>query len=162
MDSAYNSNWIKFIDLTNKLTTEKHKFDKLTKKKQRNLVQDSINLHAHLALQTLRILDTIGFSLNMAAFFTKGKFARSQDLTSPVAQLQCSYDHYMQTLRKSGDNVLVIVTAALTLESHLKTGFPASIFCPFLYDEVKFGPGLEPTKPLPKKIILPDSLRKEN
>jgi hypothetical protein len=68
----------------------------------------------------------------------------------------------MQNLRYAGDSIPAIVKASLILESHLKNGFSPSIYCPFIYDEVKLGPGLAPAKPPVKKIVLPDSLRKEN
>ena len=98
----------------------------------------------------------------MANYFEDGKRARSRNLSSPIAQSQCSYSHYMQNLRYARDSIPAIVKASLILESHLKHGFPSSIYCPFIYDEVKFGPGLAPAKTPVKKIVLQDSLRKEN
>lgn len=162
-DTAYNNSFNKFIEQTNTLIKKSHDLNaKNTNKKAKKLMQDSINLYALKVRTTLRDLDSIGTSLEMASYFANGKLARSQDLSSRITQLQCSYSHYMQRIRESKDSIPAIVNAALVLETHLKNGFPPSIYCPFIYDEVKFGPGLAPSKPPVKKIALLDSLKKEN
>ena len=162
VDTAYNKNFNEFILLTDTLIRKAHDMSATnTNEKNEQFIQKSINLYAVKVRNSLRGLDSIGSSLQMAGYFDKGKSTQSQDLYSPTAQLQCSYSHYMQNIRKSNGRAPAIVNAALTLEIHLKNGFPGSIYCPFIYDEVKFGPGLAPSKPIKKGDILPDSLRKD-
>lgn len=78
-------------------------------------------------------------------YFIGNKSPRSQDLSSPAAQLQCSYSHFMATLKKiHADSLSRTIEAVLKLDLHLKKGYPPSIYCPYLYSEIKLGSGLRP------------------
>jgi hypothetical protein len=163
-DTVYSKNFKIFIQLTEKLNKASHRFENSTeKRKRKKLIADSIAHYANQVSNSFKYLDSLeNYSFGMGNYFEDGKRAGSRNLTSPIAQLQCSYMHYMQNLRNAKDSIQAIVRAALTLEGHLKNGFPSSIYCPYIYDAIKFGPGLRPTRPPIKKIIIPDSLRMEN
>jgi len=163
-DSIYFKNFDIFISRTETLIRNVHQFgDTTIRKKQKHSKKDSTNFYADEVKKALRKLDSMRNFFGMAGYFQRGnKPGRSQDLSSPVCQLQCSYSHYMQNLRYVKDSIPAIVKAALILETHLRKGYPESIYCPYIYDEVQFGPGLAPPKPPTKKIVLPDTMRKEN
>ena len=163
-DTIYFKNFENFIHSTETLIKQSHRFSDTTASRRQKIPKsDSITFYAIEVKNILRMLDSIDrFFLSMGRYFAKGKGARSQDLSSPVAQLQCSYSHYIQNLRYARDSIPAIVKASLVLESHLKNGFSSSIYCPFIYGEVKLGPGLTPANEPVKKIVLPDSLRKED
>lgn len=162
-DTVYNKNFSLFVQLTEKLIKKIHYGTEIkVNKKRMKMTQDSVAFFAAEVRNSLKKLDSIGSSLRMAEFFENGRSARSQNLSSPVAQLECSYHYYMHTLRKSRDSVAIIVSAALLLDQHLKKGYPPSLYCPFLYDEVIVDFGNPPPKPPVKRIIISDTVRKGN
>ncbi|HSU28866.1 MAG TPA: hypothetical protein VLJ68_10820 [Chitinophagaceae bacterium] len=147
-DSIYFRHFEKFIYSTEKLINAGYQLDYLALgPKPDNSNTDSLFYYLNEVKAGLRILDSVGrFSMAMAAYFENGRRDRFRDLTSPIAQLQCSYSHYMQNLRNAKEDLTAIVTAALTLDKHLSKGYPISIFCPYTYDEVRVNFGKTPSK----------------
>jgi len=131
-DTTYFKYFETFIHSTETLIKESQK--------QKNSKPDSINFYANEVKTILRKLDSIDrFSFSMANYFEDGKRARSRDLSSSIAQSQCSYSHYMQNLRYARDSIPAIVKASLILESHLKNGFPPSIYFPLFMMKSNLG-----------------------
>ena len=147
-DTTYFKNLEVFIQKTDKLIKESHKRNDLTSSKQWvTSEKDSTAFYAIQVQNSLYKLDSIEkSSLSMATFFAKGKMAKSQDILSPAAQLQCSYFCYMNALRKAGTNIQEIIKAALVLENYLQNGFPTSKYCPFVYAPVEVNFETPPVK----------------
>jgi hypothetical protein len=74
-------------------------------------------------------------SFKLLDYFDKGKPARGQDFSSPVAQLQCSYYFFIEAFRKAG-NINNEIKAALSLRNWLQNGFPETRYCPYVYAPV--------------------------
>jgi hypothetical protein len=162
-DTLYFRTFDSFLHSTEKLIKQSHHYrDSSGNRKHGASEEDSLIFYATQVKDVLRKLDSIDrFSIGMAHYFENGKRERSRDLSSPIAQLQCSYFKFMESIRSARDTIPILISASLTLESHLKNGFPSSTYCPFIYDEVKFGPGLSSDKSIIKKIDSSNSLKRQ-
>jgi len=156
-DSTYLKNFDKFVRLTDKLITLTNiGSDSTINRQHLKHKSDSSELLANQIVLILLNLDSIDkFSFDMPNYFIKGKWPKSQDHSSPTAQLQCSYLYYMEDVRKAAGNTQNVIKACLILENYRLNGFPASKYCPFYYDPVE----ILFNKPPPKKIIIPDSIK---
>jgi hypothetical protein len=143
VDSAFNKDFDRFRSLTDTLILE---LRTAVIRDSSELIQTRIpakvTYYCNKVKRQLAIADSHGWlDLKMISYFDKGKPARSQDITSPIAQLECSYYYYTSALRKA-NNTISQIKAVLILDEWLKNGFPSSMYCPYFYApvEVNFGP----------------------
>lgn len=148
VDTIYSKQFELFIQKAQQLITETHKaLDSSSTQKSITFRRDTTELYAIQVQSALRKLDSLDKSvLSMATYFAKGKWPKSQDISSVLAQWQCSYFYYMNSLRKAGNNTQEIVSASVILDSHLQNGFPPTKYCPFAYAAVEIDFPTPPTK----------------
>lgn len=142
-DSAFNVQFDKFRSLTDSLIGVSQKAGiNDPNKMDVSKITPSITFHCSAVRQQLSIVDAGGgYDFKISEYFSKGERIRSQDISSPISQMECDYYYFASAVRKATKDE-DIIKAALILNEWITKGFPPTMYCPYFYApvEVEFGP----------------------
>lgn len=137
VDTVFNKEFDRFRALTDSLITELGISGVKTESDWKpSLISSKMVYYCDTIRKQLAVVSARGISFNLSTYFNKGTRPRSQDFSSPIAQLECSYSHFIEEFRKAG-NVDNEIRATLTLKNWLTNGFPETKYCPYVYAPVE-------------------------